>query len=265
MIPASARAGRISVSTRGGRIAVLIFALALVAVVFWGMASNRPLEVEYSKEWTFTLTGSDNIGGKYNASIDHYNVTRFNETFGRDEISFRYNGSTERGPFIPTANNTMAWLKNNTTGGSIILCWWPYGHMIRGIAEREPVIWAPSSQIADTVVFPERVVRWEKSENVKEVAVAFLATDPNVTKEIMNKYLAYYVLVEKDSITYVDALCQAAGLDPKDYTIYESGTGMRFTGAGQDCAMRLFVSGANVPGFEKAYEDDVFLVYKLAG
>jgi hypothetical protein len=251
--------------TRGGRIAVMTFALVSAALMVLGMVLPRPLNVDYLETWKFTLIGSDSIGGRYNATVEHYNVSKYNETFGRDEISYWFNGSHERGPFIHTAVNAVNWIKNNTVNGSVFLSWWPYGHMIRGMAERESIISTPSTAIADSVIFPERVFKWEKRERVNDVAEAFLATDLNITMDTMDRYHSKYVLVEKDGVTYIDALCKAVGMDPENYTNYETGLGLRFVGVGLDCAMYRFISATNIPGFEKSYEDDVFLVFKMTG
>jgi hypothetical protein len=249
--------------TRGGRIAVSLFVLVCVTLILLGMVIPRPLQVEYVEEWKFTLTGTDHIGGKYNATVEHYNVSKFNETFGRDEISYWFNGSNERGPFIPTAVNTMNWIRNNTANDSVFLSWWPYGHMIRGMAERESIISAPSMSIVATVFFPERVFGWENQEKVNDVAGALLATDLNVTADMMSRYGAGYILVEKDGITYIDALCKALGRDPEEFAVYEHGTGFRFVGEGSDCAMCRFITANELGGFEKTYEDAVFKIFKL--
>jgi asparagine N-glycosylation enzyme membrane subunit Stt3 len=249
--------------TRRGRIAAVMFTLVCVGLVILVMVWPRPLEVDYVQPWKFTLTGTENITGKYNATIEHYNVSKYNESFGRDEISYWFNGSRERGPFIPTAVNAMNWIKNNTADDSVFLSWWPYGHMIRGMAERESIISDPSAAIADTVMFPERVDKWEERERVNGVAGALLATDLNFTKDIMDKYHSKYVLAEKDAVTYMDALCKALGKDLRNYTVYEPGLGVRFVGSGLDCAMYRFINATNVPGFERIYGDDLFMIFKL--
>ena len=249
--------------TRGGRIAVVTFALVCALLMILGIVWPRPPNVAYVETWDFTLTGSEKIGGSYNATVEHYNVSKYNESFGRDEISYWFNGSHQRGPFISTAVKSMNWIKNNTANGSVFLCWWPYGHMIRGMAERESIVSAPSVAISDTVMFPERVSNWDKQEQVEDVAAALLSTDLNATADMMNRHEAGYVLVDKDGITYIDALCKAVGRDPKDFAIYTPGEGTRFAGEGASCAMYRFINATNIPGFEKLYEDDIFLIYKL--
>jgi hypothetical protein len=248
---------------RMGLIVVAVFVIIIISIIGVGRMLQKPLDVEYRVGWTFTLTGTEHIGGKYNASIEHFLIEKSNESFGYDEIVYQYNGTTARGMFVPTAIRTLDWIRNATASDSVFLCWWPYGHGIRGWAERDSIITSPSKDIEDTTYFPERVVKWESQARVKDVATALLTADLNETARVMSKYGAKYVMIDRDAITYTDALCKALDKRTEDYAVFENGTGYHFVGRGLECSACKFLNATCLPGFELAHEDGSFRVFRL--
>jgi len=68
--------------------------------------------------------------GKYDAVLKHW-------ADNRTTIEYTDETGEQLGDFWVDAKNCLEWIKNNTPENSTFLCWWDYGHMIKGYTGRD--------------------------------------------------------------------------------------------------------------------------------
>ena len=67
----------------------------------------------------------------------------------------------------------LDWIKENTPENSTFLCWWDYGHMIKGYAERNVLVRNPSEEIKECVPDPSTIPEFDPHEKIYDVATVF--------------------------------------------------------------------------------------------
>jgi asparagine N-glycosylation enzyme membrane subunit Stt3 len=169
----------------------------------------------------------------------------------------------------PSLLPVMDWIRDSTPKQAVFLNWWDYGHMIRGVGERETILFAPSREILYTVSKYARLSEEELSkvecpdcnphERIMDVVNALITNDPDKTKDIMRKYNAEYVLVTKNDKAKSYALFLIAGYKPSDYL------DKNFKPKENAMNLVLFkmINEEDVKGFEKIYSDEIVKIYKI--
>ncbi len=215
----------------------LIAIVAVASVSYISLLPEKPEEVE-------------EMDGKYNAVINYWKDNR---------ITIEYTDETGKhsGDFTVNMKDCLNWIKTNTPKDSIFLCWWDYGHMIKGYTERNAVIRNPSEKILESVANPNEIEEFDLHERVVDVATAFSTTDPSETLQIMQKYGASYVLVQKDDSMKASWIFWAAGLDPTEYMERED-----FNEKGKNTMIVRFLEDRNTD-FILVYHDEETKIYKI--
>ena len=161
------------------------------------MSGNRTLKLHsYGNIETKRKLSTEELNNKYNARLekwefysrdDYYPIYRLFYTYeGVEHDTFIYEGHRE---FLDN-------LINYTEEDDKILCWWDYGHMIRGYTGRDVIVDGPSERIWDTVA-PWYVQNWNNDNDVMNVAKALTGT-PEEAIEIMKQYNASLIYVGAD-------------------------------------------------------------------
>ena len=225
--------------------------IVVVAVIVVGVS----LYIGSSRYGWFSPITVENVGGKYNA------VIRLGENFA--EIEYTDEEGQHAGYFRVEMREGLDWLKTNTPENSVVLCWWDYGHMVKGYAERGSVVRNPSREILESVGDPSKVREFDSHERIMDVATALTTNSSDETLRIMEKYGARYILVCNEDSARAYWIYQIAGLEPRDYVVGQ-GYDVRFTDAGKQTMIARLMENRDT-GFVLIYEDDTMKVYGLAG
>lgn len=185
--------------------------------------------------------------------VGHFNYTIDNRTY--TAISY--------GEMAPA----IRWIAENTPQDAIIMAWWDYGHMVRGQAGRETVVYEPSHEILGTVAMYARLSEEELAEidckdcspheRISDVATAIVTEDPAITKGIMEKYGAGYVLVRTEDESKLYALLLAAGMEPSAYLDEQNKPKNA-----QNFILFRMTNLEQIPGLELSYQDETTIIYK---
>jgi asparagine N-glycosylation enzyme membrane subunit Stt3 len=166
--------------------------------------------------------------------------------------------------FDVNMRKALDWLHANSKPGEKIFSWWDNGHMIRGYAKREPIIYTPCYEIISTV----SKGRWDANklgplsskEDVTNIAYGLLADSPTITKGIMKRYGARYAFVARTDMNKIGGMVTLMGEDMKNYLdeLNEPKEGVR-----QKVLFKMG-DGWPVKGFNKVYEDGYAYIYEIA-
>ncbi|CAD7771726.1 hypothetical protein AIOGIFDO_01091 [Candidatus Methanoperedenaceae archaeon GB37] len=126
-----------------------------------------------------------------------------------------------------------------------VMAWWDFGLRIKALAKKEAVIYYGSEEIKRTIARPGNK-NYEPAEKVRDVAAFFTTGNEDEAKAIMEKYEAVYVYLPKNMYLF-NAMKLASGLD----TEYENSMYYRFE------------NNADIKHFEKLYENEYGVIYKL--
>jgi len=116
----------------------LIGAVVLIGFFLWerGLMGDRISETENINENAKILTITSQMKGM---------------SYKRQDIEYEEDDRTFRNYFDPNLRTSLDWIKEKTAGDSNFLCWWDYGHMIRGYTSRDVIIYSPSEDILWTI------------------------------------------------------------------------------------------------------------------
>jgi asparagine N-glycosylation enzyme membrane subunit Stt3 len=204
------------------------------------------------------------IGGKYNAKVVIMGLD--DRGFIGGEIVYTKDGIEHRGFYSSFLNNSLIWIKANTPEDCVFLNWWDYGHMIVGYAERETIIRNPSKEALNSVSAPDKITEFDSHEKLVDVANALTTTDLNLTKSIMKRYGATYILITtEDGGTKVPWLYQFAGLN---YTQYVKPSSLTFnpqdyTDLGKQTMIYKLSNSTNIEGFTQVYSYEDVKIFKI--
>ena len=246
----------------------LIAVVAIVAVVMFAGCVEKPKEIPSEEEITGlvrqtpTVIKEEKIGGKYNASV----LTVHREYKGKEhtwyQIEYTKNNKTIRFDFNNDSRGALEWIKLNTSEDAVIMCWWDYGHSIRGYTGREVVIDFASKEMLRTVgsykyESPEQKKETEAQciphERITDVARVLTTENPEETVEIMRKYNATHLFIHKSDVHKSDCFFFALGEEAIDTKTEDFG---RIT-------IGKAMQGAEINGFKLVYFDDIMKIYKL--
>ena len=179
--------------------------------------------------------------------------------FEKSDIKYKKDGEEFQNYFDPQFRDSLDWIKENVKEG-VFLSWWDYGHMIRGYAGRDVVIFSPSEAILWSLASgkwdEEGSGRFSTKEQINDVTLALTTIDAGKTKEVMEKYNAEYVFVTERDIASSYVLFEIAGLD--DY--YE---GYKPKEKAMSTILFRMVNKETIEGFSLVYSDNIVRIYKL--
>ena len=151
------------------------------------------------------------VNGTYNPSILYEEMYLNGQWNDITSIAYTKNGKYLTGAFIPYMLGALSWIKTNTSKNSTIFCWWDYGHMVEGLAERNAIATFASSHLEDTIVYYsyfsdekknadiEKKGGWNPKEKLEDIAKVF--TCDNLSsyeiKGILEKYNVSYILTRR--------------------------------------------------------------------
>jgi asparagine N-glycosylation enzyme membrane subunit Stt3 len=215
------------------------------------------------------------IGGKYNAKLivegKGKDVRGLEFEYG--EIVYTKDGIEHRGYYNSYLKKALNWIKANTPENSTFLCWWEYGHMIVGYAERESVIKNPSAEALIYLTDKSKIKELDPNEKIVDVARALTTTDENTTKAVMEKYGASYILVTLvDGSPYGYWIFKLAGLNHTDYfrPVSPFGEGLilfrseDYTELGKQTIIYKLLTDANMQFLHVVYSDEMVKIFKIS-
>ena len=212
-----------------------------------GCAEKVPIEKEVSSEKLNDDAEIITTEGAYQG-----------KEFEKTDIKYEKDGEEFQNYFDPQFRDALDWVKE-TTEDAVFLNWWDYGHMIRGYAGREVVIFSPSEDILWSLASgkwdEEGSGRFSTKEQINDVVLALTTTDISKAKEVMEKYNAEYVFVTERDIASSYVLFKIAGLD--DY--YE---GYKLKEKAMPTILFRMINKEGVEGFSLVYDDEMVRIYK---
>jgi hypothetical protein len=235
------------------RIIGLVIGIIIVAAVFVYIVFTKPGE-EIPANTEDQPIDFENVGGKYDANITYY----------EDHAMIEY--SDEEGlhsdmVFMDEFKNAFDWIKTNTPEESVFLCWWDYGHMIKGYAERNVVIRNPSEEILDTVADPSGVKEFDSHARILDVATALTTDSYYEMTQILEKYGVTHILTPSRDIIIAWIFFDIAGLGWTDY-LDSQDSGFEFTEAGMQTMISKLLDNRELP-HNLIYEDSEIKIYEV--
>ncbi|MCJ7425278.1 dolichyl-diphosphooligosaccharide--protein glycosyltransferase subunit STT3 [Candidatus Bathyarchaeota archaeon] len=237
---------------------VAVIAIIVVAAVVIGAVSYYNL-TQKSKELP---TSTEHVGGRYNATLSFFKD-------GSAQIEYTdETGNHSEHYFESEMRTGLDWINGSTPENATFLCWWDYGHAIKGYAERKVTgrnvshEWIEMVQIARTD--PSAIKEFDPNEKLVDVAKALTTSNGTETRQIMEKYGATYVVVYKDDgppVGKVWWMFKVAGLDPASYWKLENSTQL-FNDAGKQTMLSRLLDNRDT-GFTLVYQDESMKVYKI--
>lgn len=127
---------------------------------------------------------------------------------------------------------SLEWIRQNTEKEAKFLNWWDYGHLIRGYAGRETIVYAPSlegytrmcmgRECANENILCEEAKRkaidnwntetlgnFSQHEKIIDVGYALLTDNTNETLQIMDKYNSTYLYIHSSDAGKSYSICTA--------------------------------------------------------
>ncbi|OGS39836.1 MAG: hypothetical protein A3K77_03160 [Euryarchaeota archaeon RBG_13_31_8] len=237
--------------------------LVLFAVVFTGCTEQNPY-----KNFDKRLINTEFLGGKYNLSIlylkNYYDGTWADWT----QINYTKNGNKYIGVYAPFMREALDWIKTNTSENCSVLCWWDYGHMVEGFAERNAIATSPSISLEWSMAgyqsmdeehrqkMIEEVGGWSTNETHEDIAAVLTTNDfqSNETQDIIEKYNVSYILTRSYDKYLYDIFFKTAGKDTDLYVANQDGYELTLTEKGeQTLIFQLWKDNYMIPGLELVY------------
>jgi hypothetical protein len=166
--------------------------------------------------------------------------------------------------FSQNLRPALDYLRANSEPSDRVMTWWDNGHLVRGYARREPIVYSPSYEILETVAGgkwdEETLGKFSSKDDLTNVAYALLADSPKIAQGVMRKYKAKWVFVTRVDMKKIAGMVQ---LLDEDLNSYLDDLG----GPKQDVIHKVLfkmADGWTVNGFVKEYEDEYAYVYRLA-
>ena len=234
----------------------IIIAITIIAVVVIAVVSYYGLTMK-SRELP---TSVDYVGGRYNVTLslfrdEHSEIKYEDETGNHSEMYFESQMRTG-----------LDWIRNNTPENAIFLCWWDYGHSIKGYAERNVIARNPSHEWIEMVAIartdPGAIKEFDSNEKVVDVAKALATSNSTETSQIMEKYDAAYIVVCKDDLLKAPWMYKVAGLDPMNYQVQLQNSTWVLNETGKQTMISRLLDNRDT-GFTLVYQDASMKVYKI--
>jgi len=189
---------------------VVPLGLIFCFLLFSGCIDNSNNEINNDRTYEdgdIKLINTEPIEGRYDTDILHEQIYYNGEWSNTTRIKYTKNENAYTGVFIQEITGTLNWIKSNTNKNCTILCWWDYGHMIEGYAERDAIATFASSNLKDTIAsfsymdenkkneYIENNGGWnskEKLEDIASVLTCFNISSIEI-QEIIEKYNVSYI------------------------------------------------------------------------
>jgi hypothetical protein len=155
--------------------------------------------------------------------------------------------------------SVLDWIRENTPENATFLCWWDYGHMLKGYAERNSVVKNPSKETTWMVVDPSSITEFDSHDRIVDVAIALATNDTDEMSQIVEKYGVTYVLVSVDDLLKAHTFFGVVGLEWTDY-LESQDSSFEFTDAGKQTMIARLLENRDT-GFTLVYEDQEITIY----
>jgi len=180
------------------------------------------------------------------------------EGFDYERDGKTYNPSTQTG-----LGESMTWIKDNLPEDAVISAWWDYGHMIRGVTEREVIVFNPSEEILYTVSMvaaggefdTENLGELSEHGDIENIANILTTTSPIEAIDLMNSYSSEYLMVTTHERTKSWVIYNVSGAEAEQLDEY--------TFVNEDSMMYMMLDDKDIEGFEKIYSDSVVVIYRI--
>ena len=234
----------------------IIIAITIIAVVVIAAVSYYGLTMK-SRELPISV---DYVGGRYNVTLSLFRD-------GHSEIKYEDETGNHSEMYFESQMRTgLDWIRNNTPENAIFLCWWDYGHSIKGYAERNVIARNPSHEWIEMVAIartdPGAIKEFDSNEKVVDVAKALATSNSTETSQIMEKYDAAYIVVYKDDLLKAPWMYKVAGLDPMNYQVQLQNSTWVLNETGKQTMISRLLDNRDT-GFTLVYQDASMKVYKI--
>ena len=230
-------------------LAIIITIVSISAVLVYVNFTKNGKEPQENGE---APTNVENVGGKYNALV----------SFWEDYAAIEYTdeeGEHPDGYFEAELRDGLDWIKANTPEDAIFLCWWDYGHMIKGYTERNVVVRNPSEEIIESVANPSSITELDPNERIMDVAKALTTSDFTEMQQILDEYGVTHVLVCSDDLIKAAWIFTSAGLEPTDYVVSQDSS-FEFTEAGMQTMIAKLLENRDAE-LTLIYEDEEIKIF----
>lgn len=213
---------------------------------------DKPVESEASSEF---------VGGKYDGTLVTIEGSFRGTNYTRYVVRYVEDNETLQGYFLQEFRPALDWVKENTPSDAAFFNWWDYGHMIRGYAGRDSVLFTPSEEILWSVSSGQ----WDEdasgelanNDRVERVARALLASNASVLYSAMEGYGSDYVMVSRldESITKYWL---------RRFEEHEYITSDEVNELASRLILFRMLDDEEVEGFRQVYSDSVVKIYERA-
>jgi asparagine N-glycosylation enzyme membrane subunit Stt3 len=208
----------------------LVIGLVFVLIVV-GLSGCVQEDVEKYEDFDNRVIREESIGGISNATII-YEQIYYDGIWGNGtRLKYTKDGRDYYGAYMPFVLDALNWVKMNTSKNTTILCWWDYGHMIEGIAERNAIATYVSEELIHTAASlkemskenrqteVERGGGWSSNDVLIDIALVLSNTDilnPEI-QNILNRYNVSYILTVNNDKYFTEIFFETAGLNVEEY------------------------------------------------
>lgn len=197
--------------------------------------------------------------------IVKYTETREEVNYSSYELEYIKDNKLYTVWFSQNLRPALDYLKKNSKPSDKVLTWWDNGHLIRGYAKREPIVYTPHYDLLETVAGgewdEEKYGKFSNKDDLTNVAYALLADSPKIAQGIMKRYDAEWVFVAR-----IDQKKIPGMVILMDETLdnYLDDLGDPKQGVMHKLIFQM-AEGFHVKGFKQEYEDEYATVYRLTG
>jgi len=241
-------------------IAIIIIVIG-VGSIFLYLQFPKPEKQEWEIDYI------DLLQGKYNATITIYKETwkLRDKEYHMGHLSYFKDGKNYTQCYCDQESiDALNWIEGNTLENATFLCWWDYGHMIVGIAERETIVISPSQETLYMVANPEfQPAEFSDHATLVDVANALTTSNETETVETMEKYSADYIYVSDADQVKCWWFFNVSGQEPSQYIAKRTSEEVSFTNEGKATLIyKLLFNKGSLSNFTLIYEDEYVKIYK---
>ncbi len=121
---------------------------------------------------------------------------------------------------------TFVALQENTTEGSVVLCWWDYGRAVQHWSHREVIEAYPSRDLWYTLGISRDALQtleaqlfgtWGSSEKIHDLARIFMSTEEEALPMMRSHNVSCVLVFAPDDLQKFSWISKIAGLNSTDY------------------------------------------------
>jgi asparagine N-glycosylation enzyme membrane subunit Stt3 len=182
---------------------------------------------------------------------------------GVDKFSYSSDGRTYTASLFPGYSDSMEWMSRNLPQDAVITAWWDYGHMIRGLGEREAVGFNPSEESLHTVAMvaaggefdTESLGELSDHGDIEMVAMALTTTDPSEMIAIMQAYHSDYIMVSRNDRTISWIIYDISAVEAEQLDEY--------TFVNDNSMMYRMLAHDDIRDMDMLYSDSAVVIYRI--